>query len=94
MSTDARAATLYRLFNDAGELIYVGVAYDHIARLAQHRRDSPWWPEVSSFTVEERLTRELAEKAERDAIREELPRYNVAHHPAYVQQDFGEGAAL
>jgi predicted GIY-YIG superfamily endonuclease len=74
-----RATALYRLFNEPGRLLYVGVAYDPEVRLAQHRRRKPWWPEVDEdrTTLAWHPTREAAEAAELIAIRAEEPVYNI-----------------
>ncbi len=67
---------LYRLFNEAGELLYVGVTCNLVARLAAHRRQKSWWGEVADTTVIRFPTRLEALAAEVEAIAGEVPRYN------------------
>lgn len=76
-------AVVYRFFNSAGDLLYIGTTEDFARRSAQHRALREWWPEVASHTIEEHSTRQAAEQAERAAIFAENPRYNVADHPQH-----------
>jgi DNA-directed RNA polymerase subunit RPC12/RpoP/predicted GIY-YIG superfamily endonuclease len=73
-----RPTSLYRLFNKAGELLYIGIAGNVGRRMGEHS-EKPWWLEVASITVEHHPRRILAELAEREAIKAEHPRYNVQH---------------
>jgi GIY-YIG catalytic domain len=67
---------LYRFFNAAGILLYVGVAtYPH-TRWKQHAREKSWWPEVAEKAIEWHPTRVEAEQAEGVAINTEEPLYN------------------
>ena len=72
---------LYRCFDAAGTLLYVGVTGDPAARWSHHRSTKAWWPQVETKHVAWFGYRGLAEEAERCAIRTELPRYNIAGHP-------------
>lgn len=71
---------LYRLFNDKHHLLYVGISTSAIARLSQHLGDKEWAHEIAHVSVEHFDTREQAAEAERQAIRTEHPKYNVAHN--------------
>jgi hypothetical protein len=68
---------LYRHFDKHGELLYVGISLSAVARLSQHR-NKQWFSQIESVTVEKFATREEAEAAEFTAIREELPKFNIA----------------
>ena len=68
---------LYRLFNEAGALLYVGITNDPDVRWSCHARQKDWWPEVHSRTIEWKPTRAEAEAAEAEAIGREGPRWNV-----------------
>lgn len=46
-----RQTHLYRMFNAAGEKLYVGCTNDVWRRLHAHRRTKPWWPEIDSIEV-------------------------------------------
>jgi len=48
-------------------------------RLSQHKRDKPWWLEVSIIKVKHFNGRERAEKEERRAIKKENPLHNKEH---------------
>lgn len=70
---------LYRFFGESDELLYVGISIHPFARMGQHRNDKSWWGEVVKVTIERHPNRDAVEKAERDAIKSEEPRYNVVH---------------
>lgn len=59
---------LYRLYDAAGRLLYVGVAANPERRWEQHSRDKAWWPEVERRTCEWLDTRGQAERQEREAV--------------------------
>lgn len=69
---------LYRLFNEWGDLLYVGTTVDPKARWRDHRKKMPWWPQVDrARTRIEWLGRDAnVVRCETDAIRAELPWYN------------------
>jgi hypothetical protein len=70
----------YRLFDETGDLLYVGATNGLRHRLGEHRRERHWWPEVHSVSVVEYSRRADALHAEATAIRTEGPRYNVNPH--------------
>lgn len=74
-------AAVYRLYDDGGELLYVGVADKIGRRWDQHARSQQWWPDVSRQTVEWHPDRDVALLAEEAAIKAECPKYNVMHTP-------------
>jgi hypothetical protein len=76
---------LYRHFNEAGELLYVGISLCAIARLEQHKR-SPWFQEIRRVEIEQYPTREQAQFKEAWAIRREKPKYNK-DIPAYSSSE-------
>jgi hypothetical protein len=73
-----RSTTLYRYFDSAGRLIYVGITDDAGRRGHQHAATARWWHLIASATFEHFGTREEAELAERRAIVDEQPVYNIA----------------
>lgn len=73
---DARTHYLYRIFDAADVLLYVGITHDVGARFQQHRSDKPWWNERATHTVEEAPTRADVLYLEAKAILTEFPRYN------------------
>lgn len=72
-----RRTALYRFFDAGGRLLYVGVAFDPEARWKEHATSKPWWPDVARKEVVWRDTRADALTDEAEAIRAELPLYNV-----------------
>lgn len=69
---------LYRLYDNNGELLYVGITNKPNHRFGQHRRTKPWWPRVARKELKWFSTTEDASKAEKKAITEEEPRYNLS----------------
>lgn len=74
-----RRTVLYRFYGARDELLYVGVTDNPGERWTDHMREKPWWAKVRRQTGEWFGSREAAEDAERKAIENELPRYNVVH---------------
>ena len=71
--------TLYRLFSADNELLYVGMTGGPMLRIFHHSSYMPWWGEVVTIRLERGfISREELAAAEREAIRVEQPRYNVA----------------
>lgn len=75
-----QATTLYRLFAESGELLYVGISDRWLSRLKEHARMQPWWDEVVGVERETHPTRAAALVAERKAIQTEDPVYNTIRH--------------
>lgn len=67
---------VYRLRDDEGALLYVGITNDIRRRFSQHQKDSKWWSQVVACQVEFHPTRDAAADAEYEAIRDEFPLYN------------------
>lgn len=69
---------LYRLFDAEERLLYVGITKELNARFAAHRDLKPWWSTVTRRAIEWFDARELAARAEVEAIRTEMPLYNMS----------------
>lgn len=82
MSHPSTPTTLYRLFSQGGDLLYVGITGDPGRRLGQHADEKPWWPAVSTIRLEHFADRASAAEAERRAIRTELPAHNLRDVPS------------
>lgn len=67
---------VYRAFDAAGELLYIGCTIKPSSRFTQHQSEKDWWPEVASITLECHESREAALSVERVAIAKERPRLN------------------
>lgn len=77
-----RPHDLYRLYDGQGSLLYIGISYSALGRIPQHRAAQPWWTEVRSIDVQPLgdVSREEAERLERQAILTEKPIHNVTHN--------------
>ncbi len=73
---------LYRFFDGAGRLLYVGITMDPGSRWKNHSKKKPWWTDVRSMTAEPFPTLEAALAAERAAIKAERPLHNIVHNKA------------
>lgn len=71
-----KTTMLYRCYSVAGELVYVGITNTPAWRFRTHQERSEWWPDVALLHTEWHDTRELAEAAEKRAVREEGPDAN------------------
>lgn len=67
---------LYRFFDEAGSLLYVGMTGDLHMRWEWHAKDKFWWHLVVRSEVIWHKTRDEADEAERAAIIAERPIYN------------------
>lgn len=70
---------LYRFFDDAGALLYVGITNNPRSRIGDHRVNSPWWDQAATITLARFASRAELEAAELVAIRDERPKYNRLH---------------
>lgn len=78
---------VYRMFNEVGDLLWVGQSMSVPARLANHRSEhQDWWPEVATVTVTHYTGRRAAAAAEYEALLNESPRHNV--HKALFRPPF------
>jgi hypothetical protein len=71
---------LYRHYDVAGGLLYVGITRDPDARSKQHLA-GPFGDQIATTSVSWFPDRDAAEEAERLAIRDESPEYNVRGRP-------------
>lgn len=77
MGSRSMKTALYRHFDAAGRLLYVGISLNAIGRLAQHRNSAQWFAEIARVDVEWLPTREAAIRVERQAIAKENPKCNI-----------------
>lgn len=71
---------LYRFFDKAGTLLYIGISHTIPRRLDQHQDTKPWYHEVARITVEHHPDRAAALGFEERAIKAERPKYNIVHN--------------
>lgn len=72
-------AALYRHYDKAGRLLYVGISLSPTYRLAQHRK-SHWHGQIARVDIEWHLSQERAARAEVHAIRRERPLHNKVYN--------------
>jgi hypothetical protein len=70
---------LYRHFNAAGDLLYIGISLSAVERLSAHMATSKWAGEIATVKIEYFDNRGLALNAERVAIISEKPIFNIIH---------------
>lgn len=81
---------VYRMFAADGTLLYIGVSLTVLRRMQEHQ-SLPWYQDVASIAIEHKETKEAAYVAEKLAIYDEQPRYNLYHTGEY--EYFGVKAA-
>ena len=74
-----RVPCLYRCFDRKGLLLYVGCSSNVGSRLASHAQQTDWWPLVWRIAVKRVSTLDQCRREEQRAIRDEYPKFNVAH---------------
>lgn len=79
MTDDRERVALYRIRDEDDVLIYIGITNSIPVRWNGHQAVQPWWDEVCSLTMEWHDTRVEAERAEKAAILDEQPKYNVTY---------------
>jgi hypothetical protein len=73
---------LYRHFDSAGVLLYIGVSLSAVERLSAHNRTARWADKIARVEIERFPTRKAVLDAEAAAIKAESPRYNYQHNRA------------
>lgn len=76
----AQGPFVYRCYDDADQLLYIGSAKCRLSRFQGHRQSSPWWPEVARRELTDQPDIETARRAEAAAIRAERPIHNKQHN--------------
>lgn len=73
---EAERTALYRIYDEAGALLYIGITRDFGMRWQKHAAQQPWWPQVKRQVVDWYDSRPEARKAEIAAIGAEQPKHN------------------
>lgn len=74
---DSNGCCLYRHFDKDGVLLYVGISNDVRYRTDTHRKISRWFLDIAKITVTHFPSRDDALVAEKRAIKEETPKFNI-----------------
>lgn len=72
--------SVYRYYDDAGVLLYVGITGRGTQRNSEHARRAEWWPHVARQDVDHLASRSDALIRERDLITELQPPFNTQHN--------------
>lgn len=67
---------VYRCYDAAGDLLYVGCTYNPVARREQHEKRSPWFADVATTRLTVFPTRKYGLAKEAEAILAERPKVN------------------
>lgn len=84
----ATAAAVYRMYNAAGDLLYIGCSPDPCGRWQEHSKFKPWGRTVTTISVEWFDSKAEALEAEKAAIQAEAPEWNI-HHNAQRKRSIG-----
>ena len=79
---------LYRHYNTTGILLYVGISISAIKRLSEHAVQSRWFNQIAVIKIEKFETRKEAQLAEKQAIEQESPLFNIKMVPQKVDVPF------
>lgn len=71
--------SLYRLYDEDDDLLYVGISSRLLRRLRVHQRRQVWGKQICYVEWVEFTDRAEAEAAERQVIHNERPLHNVIH---------------
>lgn len=82
LDPDAGRQMLYRLYDDIGRLLYVGVTNRGPARLVEHYNTKPWFPLVARIELERHPDRRSVLERERKQIQMLRPIHNIQHNGA------------
>jgi hypothetical protein len=82
---DSTPTSLYRYYDQAGLLLYVGITSTGIARNRQHNSDKEWWQWVCSQRVDHFPTREAAQAKEVRLIHAHRPPFNRQHNHGHEE---------
>jgi predicted GIY-YIG superfamily endonuclease len=74
---------VYRVYDLAGNLLYIGVSVDPDARFRNHKNRAEWTGKHHHHELTWYLNRADAEAAETAAIKAEHPKYNVQHNTGH-----------
>ncbi len=73
---------VYRAYDDAGSLLYVGCTLDFERRRREHEQKRPWADRIARWEVVGYPTQEPALLAEEEAIKAESPEFNAMYNGA------------
>jgi predicted GIY-YIG superfamily endonuclease len=81
----AERTALYRLYDEAGTLLYIGITKDLENRWSQHAKASLWWPRVAAKAIEWFPDRRSAMRVEKSEIQRLNPPCNSHWNTAEIK---------
>lgn len=78
---DNSTYSLYRHFDADHNLLYVGISLSTLQRIGEHKSSAVWFDLIALVTIERFSNKAKALEAEKAAIKNEGPFYNVVHGP-------------
>lgn len=72
--------SVYKYYDAANRLIYIGITAQRIGRQVQHNDSSEWWPYVARQEIEHYPSRADARAVERGLIELHRPPFNKQHN--------------
>lgn len=79
---------LYRIFGRNQILLYIGMTANWSYRIRDHHKKQPWSAEIRQIILSDPyLDEESLIAAERDAIEEERPKYNIVYNRQNTRWD-------
>jgi hypothetical protein len=79
---------VYRLYDEAERLLYVGMSRNPMQRWSWHAEYHPWWPDVATYEVHWYGSRKEAAAVELEAIKDGQAlhnRYRTPHQGALIK---------
>lgn len=77
---------LYKFYDENNQLLYTGISLAFLSRLSAHRFSKKWFKNVKNIKLERYRNEEIARKAEKHSIINELPIHNIKYHPFKSQK--------
>lgn len=94
MWLDHCRTALYRLYDEADVLLYIGISHQPDVRFEQHSKTKEWWPQVVRREIQWFDDRPSAAAAEADAIRSEDPEHNGTYSPRRDRRTVRDAVAV
>jgi hypothetical protein len=85
--TELERTELYRHYDEAGRLLYVGISNSTVRRILEHKDHADWFHAIREITIQVFSSREAAERAEQIAIIRENPKYNIVRSASILLRE-------
>lgn len=78
---------VYRFYNAADEVLYVGWSHNVLKRFEKHRWERKWWKQVARIELDHRPSAAAAQAHEAELIKALRPLHNRQHNPDWTTND-------